>query len=140
MIFFKLSLTDVNHVFYDSDASVDFKQIEDFRKFCNESWSKPYGFIVIDKDNPDIKNRYRNQLEIVEDEPQIVFEKQVTFKDELPKLEVKNPRATKLCSNCDIKILSSSMARHLKSKCHCFHKLDANINGVIGKKIPESDS
>ena len=113
MIFFKLSPTDVNHVFYDSDASVDFKKIEGFRQFCNESWSKPYGFIVIDKDNPDIKNRYRNQLEIIEDEPQIVFEKQVTFED-----EVKKPRATKLCSNCDIKILSSSMARHLKSKCH----------------------
>src|SRR5882757_5796201 len=52
MIFFKLSKRDVDNVYFDSDASVDFKDIVDFRKFCNDSWITPYGYIVIDKDNP----------------------------------------------------------------------------------------
>ena len=88
MIFFKLSPTDVNHVFFDSDASVDFKDIDDFRNFCNKAWQNKYGYVVIDKDK-DLNQRYRTQLELNTepisimknpDEP-VVFDKHVTFED-----------------------------------------------------------
>ena len=114
MIFFKLSPRDVDHVYYDSDASVDFKEIDEFRKFCNNSWEKPYGYIVIDKDNQDLKNRYRNQLELVETPVEIMKSVQ---SQEVKKPEEKH-RATKKCEICNIEILSSSHARHVKSKAH----------------------
>ena len=117
IVLFKLSPTDVNHVFYDSNASIDFKDINTFREFCNKSWNKPYGYIVIDLDNQDIKNRYRNQLEIIkEEEPELSLkdpEDVVVFEDEQAK-----QRATKKCEQCNMQILSSSFARHLKSKAH----------------------
>ena len=47
IVLFKLSPTDVNHVFQDSKASTDFKDINAFREFCKKSWDKPYGYIVI---------------------------------------------------------------------------------------------
>ena len=112
MIFFKLSPRDVDHVYYDSDASVDFKEIDEFRKFCNKSWDKPYGYIVIDRDNPDIKIRYRNQLEVLENE-QVEIQKVAEDKISEPK-----ERATKRCQICNIEILSSSHARHIKSNAH----------------------
>ena len=111
MIFFKLSPVDVNRVFYDSDASVDFKDISDFKDFCNKAWQNKYGYIVIDKDNPDIKQRYRTQLEINK-EPDVI-EKTIIFKE-----DNKPKRAIKKCESCHMDILSSSMARHLKSKHH----------------------
>lgn len=111
MIFFKLSKRDVDNVYFDSDACVDFKKIDDFRNFCNESWKSPYGYIVIDKDNPKIKHRYRNQLDLSEDEIQLQKPQEVKITEE-------KQRATKICKTCDIEILSSSHARHIKSKAH----------------------
>src|SRR6267154_741904 len=64
MIFFKLSKKDVDNIFHDSEASADFKNIDDFREFCNKAWSMPYGFVVIDKDKRDPKQRYRDKLEL----------------------------------------------------------------------------
>src|SRR5437867_389885 len=64
MVFFKLSKKDVDNIFHDSEASADFKNIADFREFCNKAWLKEYGFVVIDKDKRDIKERYRDKLEL----------------------------------------------------------------------------
>src|SRR5207244_12205093 len=94
MIFFKLSPKDVDHVFYDSDASTDFNIIFEFREFCKKSWNNSYGFIVIDKDKSDLNNRYRNQLELVKDERKVITDKRKVIKDE-PKV-----RATKVCEIC----------------------------------------
>src|SRR5207244_13267590 len=105
MIFFKLSNKDVDHVFYDSDASTDFNNIFEFREFCKKSWNNSYGFIVIDKDKSDLNNRYRNQLELVENEPKVITDEQKVIKDE-HKL-----RATKVCEICKKEILSSSLAK-----------------------------
>ena len=116
MIFFKLSPKDVDNVFYDSDASTDFNNIFEFREFCKKSWNNLYGFIVIDKDKSDLKNRYRNQLEIVKDEPKVITDEPKVIKDE-PKL-----RATKVCEICKKEILSSSFAKHCKSKAHSFKR------------------
>ena len=89
MVFFKLSPTDVNHIFFDSGASVDFKDINEFRNFCNKAWQHKYGYVVIDKDK-DLNQRYRTQLELNTepisimknpDEP-VVFDKHVTFEEE----------------------------------------------------------
>src|SRR5579863_1095680 len=63
MIFFKLSTRDVDNVFFDSDASVDFKNIDEFRAFCNKAWQNKYGYVVIDKDK-ELNQRYRTQLEL----------------------------------------------------------------------------
>ena len=115
MIFFNLSKRDVDNVYYDSDASVDFKDIDDFRKFCNESWKTPYGYIIIDKDNPNLKHRYRNQLELNETEMQIPKVEEVKIVEE-------KQRAKKKCQACNMELLSSSHARHIKSKAH-FKKL-----------------
>ena len=82
MIFFNLSKRDVDNVYFDSGANVDFKEIDDFRTFCNESWKTPYGYIVIDKDNPVIRHRYRNQLELGEDEIQIPKPQEVKIMEE----------------------------------------------------------
>ena len=123
MIFFKLSPTDVNHIFFDSDASVDFKDINEFRNFCNKAWQNKYGYVVIDKDK-DLKQRYRTQLELNtepisiiknSDEP-VVFEKDVTFEEDTK--DMSKPRATKRCDICDMEMLSSSHAKHIKSKAH----------------------
>src|SRR5207248_6312460 len=64
MIFFKLSKKDVDNIFHDSEASADFKDIIEFREFCNKAWENPYGFVVIDKDKKDLKHRYRDRLEL----------------------------------------------------------------------------
>ena len=64
MVFFKLSKRDVDSIFHDSDASADFKNIDDFGEFCHKAWSKDYGFVVIDKDKRDLKERYRDKLEL----------------------------------------------------------------------------
>ena len=83
--------------------------------------------LLLDLDKNDIKNRYRNQLELVkEEEPKsclkdpeelVTFEKHVTFEDEQQPL-IQKQRATKKCEQCNMQILSSSFARHLKSKQH----------------------
>ena len=64
MVFFKLGKKDVDNIFYDSDASADFKDVAAFREFCNKAWSEPYGFVIIDKDKRDLKHRYRHKLEL----------------------------------------------------------------------------
>ena len=124
MIFFKLSPDDVDNIFRSSGASVDFKDIDEFRNFCNKAWQNEYGYVVIDKDKKDVKQRYRTQLELNTepisimknpDEP-VVFERHVTFEDEIK--DTHKPRATKKCGLCDIEMLSSSHAKHIKSKAH----------------------
>ena len=126
IVLFELSETDINHIFRDLNASTTFKDINAFREFCNKSWNKPYGYVVLDITNKDIKNRYRNQLELVKEEPKsclkdpeelVTFEKHVTFEDEQQPL-IQKQRATKKCEQCNMQILSSSFARHLKSKQH----------------------
>ena len=123
MIFFKLSPNDVNHIFFDSDASIDFKDIDDFRNFCNKAWQHKYGYVVIDKDK-DLNQRYRTQLELNTepvsimknpDEP-VVFDKHVTFEEDTK--DTHKPRATKRCDICNISMLSSSHSKHTKSKAH----------------------
>ena len=115
--FIQTCSTDVDHVFRDSNASIDFKDINTFGEFCNKSWNKPYGYIVIDLDNQNIKHRYRNQLELLkEEESQSGLkdpEDSVVFEDKQLK-----QRATKKCEQCNMQILSSSFARHLKSEAH----------------------
>ena len=70
-------------------------------------------YIIIDKDKQDLKQKYRTQLELEKDP--IVFEKSVTFEDTY---KLTKPRATKKCEICDIVMLSSSHAKHVKSKAH----------------------
>ena len=65
--------------------------------------------------------KYRTQFELEKEpisimkvaEDPIAFEKSVTFEYKSTK-----PRAIKKCEICDIKMLSSSHARHVKSKAH----------------------
>jgi hypothetical protein len=94
-------------LYRDSGASVDFKDVNKFRNLCEQAWSRPYGYIVIDKSKQDLNQKYRFQLEL-------------ESKLELPKpmLKVPAPRARKECKTCNLDILSSSMARHIKSKSH----------------------
>ena len=56
---------------------------------------------------------YQTQLELEKDP--VVFEKSVTFEDTYKSIK---PRATKKCKICDIAMLSSSHAKHVKSKAH----------------------
>ena len=137
MIFFKLSPRDVDNVYFDSDASVDFKDINDFKDFCNRAWQNKYGYIVIDKHRQDLKQRYRTQLELDKepvsimknpDEP-VVFEKSVTFKLPPSYEEACKPRATKKCEVCDMDMLSSSHAKHIKSKAH-LKRLQTNTETI----------
>ena len=52
LILFNLDPIDTDHLYRDSGASVDFKDINKFRQLCERAWSKKYGYLVIDK--PDI--------------------------------------------------------------------------------------
>ena len=95
-------------MYTDSGASVDFKDINKFRQLCERAWSKKYGYLVIDKSKEDLNQKYRCQLEIGNpvEIPQNI------------QIEAKKQRATKTCEVCNLTMLSSSHAKHVKSKMH----------------------
>src|SRR5580692_519208 len=129
LILFNLDPIDTDHLYRDSGASVDFKDVNKFRQLCEQAWSRPYGYIVIDKSKQDLNQKYRFQLEL---ESKLELPKQI--------LEGAVPRARKECKTCNLDILSSSMARHIKSKSHSkkLHRTLVLING--GNHIPRSRS
>lgn len=106
LILFNLDPIDTDHLYRDSGASVDFKNINTFRQLCERAWGKKYGYLVIDKSKTDLSQKYRFQLELENPQPHIATAEQA------------KSRTRKSCESCDMEILSSSMARHLKSKCH----------------------
>ena len=114
LILFNLDPVDTDHLYRDSGASVDFKDINKFRQLCERAWSKKYGYLVIDKSKTDLDQKYRFQLELETNEnPSSTIVENV-----LPQTEHKKQRATKTCKFCDLTILSSSHAKHIKSKVH----------------------
>lgn len=110
LILFSLDPIDTDHLYRDSGASVDFKDINKFRQLCEQAWSKKYGYLVIDKSKQDLNQKYRFQLELENPQPN---------ENQSPHIMQTKSRARKSCESCKLDILSSSMARHLKSKCHC---------------------
>lgn len=57
-IFFKLTPRDVINVWND-EASIDFPNIEDFKKVCNEAWKDKHGYLFIDTTETEICKRYK---------------------------------------------------------------------------------
>jgi hypothetical protein len=57
-IFFKLDPRDVANVWQDK-ASIDFPNIEDFKKLCNEAWKEKHGYLFIDITETELDKRYR---------------------------------------------------------------------------------
>ena len=78
-----------------------------------KAWSKKYGYLVIDTSKEDLNQKYRCQLEI-ENSAEIPQNIQI---------EAKKQRATKTCKFCNLTILSSSHAKHVKSKMHLENSL-----------------
>ena len=61
MVFFKSSPIVVEQL-WRNYSSVDCK-LKDWKKFCNDSWKNPYGYIVIDKSRTfESGNKYRKSL------------------------------------------------------------------------------
>ena len=117
LILFNLDPIDTDHLYRDSGASVDFKDINTFRKLCERAWSKKYGYLVIDKSKTDLDQKYRFQLEIENKQPTQITENP-TVENVLSEIEDKKQRATKTCKACNLTMLSSSHAKHIKSKVH----------------------
>src|SRR5207245_2526468 len=69
LILFNLDPVDTDHLYRDSGASVDFKDINKFRHLCERAWNKKYGYIVIDKFKTDLEQKYRFQLELENQHP-----------------------------------------------------------------------
>src|SRR6266536_1078845 len=113
LILFNLDPRDTDNLYIDSGASVDFKNIEKFRQMCEKAWSRKYGYLVIDKSKQDLDQKYRFQLELKNKEvaPPLIDKE---AKEAVPPLII--TRTRKGCPACNIEILSSSMARHIKSK------------------------
>lgn len=57
IIIFKQDMTNLKHI-YNDHCSVDIS-FEDFKNLCSSCWEKAHGFVVIDKDCPVNKGRYR---------------------------------------------------------------------------------
>ena len=74
LILFNLDPIDTDHLYRDSGASVDFKDINTFRKLCERAWSKKYEYLVIDKSKADLDQKYRFQLEIENKQPTQITE------------------------------------------------------------------
>jgi GTPase SAR1 family protein len=111
LVLFNLDPTDTDHLYRDSGASVDFKDINKFRDMCNKAWKRSYGYLVIDKSKKDLHQKYRYQLELNKSE-------QITESIMETPENIKKTRAIKHCELCNITILSSSHAKHIKSKDH----------------------
>ncbi len=116
LILFNLDPVDIDHLYRDSGASVDFKDISKFRQLCERAWSKKYGYLVIDKSKTDLEQKYRFQLEL--EKPVEITENQSAPTVVLPQVIDKKYRATKTCESCNLTMLSSSHAKHVKSKAH----------------------
>src|SRR5579872_7164395 len=110
LILFNLDPGDTDHLYRDSGASVDFKDINKFRQLCEQAWSKKYGYLVIDKSKTNLNEKYRFQLEL--ERPVHLVENIISQPLE------KTYRATKTCTVCNLTMLSSSHAKHIKSKFH----------------------
>ena len=113
LILFNLDPRDTANLYTDSGASVDFKDINKFRQLCERAWSRKYGYLVIDKSKEDLNQKYRCQLEI---------ENPVEIPQNI-QIEAKKQRATKTCEVCNLTMLSSSHAKHVKSKMHLENSL-----------------
>lgn len=57
VIAFKQDITNLKHI-YDDHVNVDMS-FERFKGICAHCWNKPYGFIVVDKEQDVKKGRYR---------------------------------------------------------------------------------
>ena len=114
IVLFNLDPVDTDHLYRDSGASVDFKDINKFREMCNKAWKRPYGYLVIDKSKKDLHHKYRFQLELKEPES----EGTKNTAKQIDNAEYKKSRATKSCPSCNLTMLSSSHAKHIKSKVH----------------------
>ena len=78
---------------------------------------KKYGYLVIDKSKVDFDRKYRFQLEIEIKKPAEITENPI-MKNILSQIEDKKERASKTCKACNLTMLSSSYAKHIKSKVH----------------------
>jgi len=112
LILFNLDPVDTDHLYRDSGASVDFKDINKFRYLCERAWNKKYGYLVIDKSKTDLDQKYRFQLELENQHPVQINE------NIIPQVIDKKTRAMKTCTCCNLMMLSSSHAKHIKSKVH----------------------
>lgn len=61
IVLFKQDNLNLKHV-YDDHVGADMRK-EQFTQICHECWSKPYGFLTIDKDSPIYNGRYRKGLD-----------------------------------------------------------------------------
>ena len=120
LILFNLDPVDTDHLYRDSGASVDFKDINKFRQLCERAWSKKYGYLVIDKSKADLDQKYRFQLELENQKSAEINENSSSQNVEnvLPQVIDKKQRAMKTCASCNLTMLSSSHAKHIKSKVH----------------------
>ncbi|DAC81558.1 TPA_asm: FtsK [Hydra adintovirus] len=59
---FKQDSKNVNHI-YNDHVSNDMK-LDEFKKFCNEAWSKKHGFVVIDLSSDLLNGKYRSGLDL----------------------------------------------------------------------------
>ena len=114
LILFNLDPIDTDHLYRDSGASVDFKDINKFRQLCERAWSKKYGYLVIDKSKIDVDQKYRFQLDLENQQP-LESDNNETGS---PEIFNKKARAMKTCAACNLTMLSSSHAKHIKSKIH----------------------
>lgn len=57
LIIFKQDITNLKHI-YDDHVNVDMP-FEKFKDMCAHCWSKPYGFIAVDKEHQVNSGRYR---------------------------------------------------------------------------------
>lgn len=58
---FKQDAKSLSHI-YNDHVSTDMSK-EEFNQFCNQCWSKPYGFIVIDNSSNKYNGKYRYKLD-----------------------------------------------------------------------------
>lgn len=60
LIVFPLNSDEVNLI-YRAHVKPDISR-EQFDLLCKEAWSKPYGYLIIDKTSPPFKGKYRTEL------------------------------------------------------------------------------
>ena len=60
---FKQDSKNVNHI-YNDHVSNDMSK-DEFKKFCNEAWSKKHGFVVIDLSSDLLNGKYRSGLDLL---------------------------------------------------------------------------
>ena len=58
---FKQDSKNIKHI-YNDHVSTDMEK-EEFKRFCDDAWSKPNGFVVIDLTSNIDRGKYRNGLD-----------------------------------------------------------------------------